>query len=415
MAAVAPVSGAVASTGRVVSDAMAAVLAALAVLGVVADRPLLTALGACVLLLTLLARVWTRHALDGVRYELAATPARAVAGDDVDLVVTIENPKRLPVPWLRVQEPLPPGLVLAGDGARGRGGFGIGWLTATTSLGGRERLRLHFRLRSVARGHYVLGPGRLTASDPFGLYSAERVQVRTGAALVVVPDPPARGPALPQAARPVGERRAPRRAVDDPHRPLAVREYRPGDPARSIDWKVTARRAAPWVRVNEPGAGGTVALLVECETRTGGIFDHSAARLEDVVRTAAALARDLLRAGWSVGLVADGVPPGQQARVAVAPGAGVAQLGLLMDALARVQPLVARPLSALVEHHAARLLPFGASVVCVAASLPESTAACLAARARRGARVDLVYVGAGDAPAIPGVCGVAWSPRDADP
>jgi uncharacterized protein (DUF58 family) len=399
-------------SGLVVSDAMAVVLAAVAGLGVVADRPLLTAVGACVLMLALLARLWTRHALEGVHYAISASPARAVAGDDVDLIVTLENHKRLPVPWLRVQEPLPPGLVLADAAGQVRGTFGTGWLTATTTLGGRERVRLHYRLRSVSRGHYVLGPGRVTAGDLFGLYLTERVQVRGDATLTVIPRIPATGPGVLSPARPLGERRSRRRGADDPQRPLTVREYRPGDPARRIDWKVTARRGAPWVRVNEPGAGGTVALLVECDTRERGVFDHSAARLEAVVCAAAAAARDLLREGYAVGLVADGVPPGDRSRVAVAPGAGPAQLNLLLDALARVQPLVPRPLADLVQVHAARLLPAGASVVCVAAALPEATAACLAARARRGLRVDLVWLGR-EAPAtIPGVRTVTWVPDE---
>ncbi len=402
-----------ARSGFVVSDAMAMVLVLLAVGGVVADRPLAAALGAVVLMLVLAARVWTRVALTGVDYALCIAPERAVEGDTVTLTLTLANAKPLPVAWLRVREHVPAGLELTHVQDTARGAFGATLLVATTGLGPRERVRLTYRLRATRRGHYVIGPGRVGSGDPFGFYEAERVVVRATGSLVVYPRIPALPCPLPPLARPLGDAAARRRTLDDPTRPVTVREHRAGDAARQVDWKVTARRGVPWVRVNEASVAGAVVLLLECDMRTRGVWDEAPELLEASVRIAAALARDLLARGHAVGLVANGVPPGDRSRVAVAPAAGPAQLAVILDALARVQSIVVKTLPELAAEHAGRVLPFGATVVCIAAVLREETARLLAARARRGARALLVRVSEGDEEdVVPGVS-VVWMPAEA--
>ena len=389
--------------GFVVSDLTVAALIVLAAIGAAADRTLPAVLCALVLILSLLARLWARAALEGVHYHCEASCARAFQGDELVLTLTLENRKRLPVPWLLISEQVPSGLELLDGEPVAAGVLGSTWLVATTALAPRERVRLSYRLRAVRRGHYRFGPARLSGGDPFGFYESQRMLLQMRATLVVYPRFAPRVPAVRALARPIGDVAARPRGIDDPTLPVSVREYRRGDPARAIDWKATARRGAPWVRLNDASVSGAVVLVVECETRTHSIWDDSPRLLESVLSTAATLARDLLAAGHAVGMVANGVPPGDHARVAIAPGAGPGQLPLLLDALARVQPLVLKPLAVLLDAHAGRVLSFGASVVCVAGVLPAATAAMLVTRARRGTRTVLVDVGEVDAAAVPGV------------
>jgi len=394
--------------GFVVSDLMVVMLAALAALGVVTARTELTALGALVLLLALLSRMWARVSLEDVDYECEPSTVRAVEGDELVLTLTLANRKPLPVAWVRVREHLPPGLepldAPVAGAAPGTGVLGGALLVTTTALGPRQRVRLRFRVRAHRRGHYVLGPARLAGGDPFGFYESERTVLRTADTLVVVPRIPVVENLSARLARPIGERARRRRGAGDPTLPVTVREYRSGDALRAVDWKVSARRGAPWVRVNDSSVHAALTLLLECDTRGAGGWDHSPEDLEQVVRAAAAIARDRLAAGHAVGLLANGVPPGDRARIALAPGAGPGQLAALLDALARVQPLVVRPLSVLLAEHAARVLPAGTGVVCIAAALQPDTRALLAARVRRGGRALLVQVGArgGDGEAPPG-------------
>ncbi|HEY5700924.1 MAG TPA: DUF58 domain-containing protein [Gammaproteobacteria bacterium] len=359
-------------SGFVVSDFMALVLLLLAVLGALLDRTLLSLVGALVLAVVLFARIWTRVVLEGVHYSLSVAPDRVFVGDQITLMLSIENRKRLPVSRIRVCERLPAGLVLIGDEDSARRTFGATLFDAVTSLAPNERVRIGYRLRALRRGHYHFGPARIEAGDPFGFYTASHAVMRPLANLVVYPKLVAPPPLIPLIARPMGDVAASRWQFDDRSLPSSVREYRAGDPVRTIDWKVTARRGKTHVRTHDPSLSGTIVLLLECDTRTESTQQGSPVMLERCVTAAASLASELVSRRYSVGLLANGVPPGDRARLVVPPGAGARQLGVILESLARVQPIVVRPLPILLDEHARRLLPFGASVICVTgAGSPE--------------------------------------------
>lgn len=380
--------------GFVVSDLMMFLLMVLATVGVFQDRAALATLGALVLVIALLSRMWARVVLQHVYYQCEASNPRALEGDELVLTLTLENRKPVPVPWVLIREQIPAGLQVLDGQASSIGLFRTTTLATTTSIGAYQRVRLRFRIKALRRGHYVLGPGRLTSGDPFGFYEAERVVVRAMHTLVVYP---AMWP-LPDShidfARPIGDVLTQARSVDDPTLPIAVREYTAGDPMRAIDWKVTARRGAPWVRVNAESVAGAVVLLLECDTRQQGIWDDSPVLLDRIVHTAASLARHLLSNGHAVGLVANGVPPGDHSRVALAPAAGRDQLGVLLDALARVQNIIAKPLPVLVAEHGPRVIPFGASVVGISAVSGDAMTQLLLERHAQGARALHIHVAA---------------------
>ena len=371
-------------TGFVVSDLMALVLLLLAVIGALLDRTLLSLVGALVLAVVLVARAWARVALEGVRYTLSATPARVFEGDELTLTLSIENRKRLPVSRIKVRERLPPGLVLVGREDSASPEFGATVFDAVTALAPNERVRLGYRLRASRRGHYVFGPARIEAGDPFGFYTSSLGVMRSAADLIVYPKLVARPPLMPLLARPMGDAVASMRAFQDPNLPATVREYRAGDPPRAMDWKVSARRGSPHVRINDASLSAAVAILLECDTRAEDAGEGSPAMLESCVRITASLASELVARRHSIGLLANGVPPGDSARVAVPPGAGPQQLGMILDALARVQSIIVKPLPVLTAENARRMLPFGASVICVTGIDCPQTSSMLTELASRG-------------------------------
>ena len=393
-------SGRIARSGFVVSDLMALVLLLLAVLGALLDRTLLSLVGALVLAVVLFARMFTRVVLEGVHYSLTATPARVFEGDPLTLTLTIENRKRLPVSKIRVRERLPPGLVLIGREESARRTFGATLFDAVTGLGPNERVRLVYRLRALKRGHYLFGPARIEAGDPFGFYTSTHAVLRPLADLVVYPKLVTTAHIEPPLARPAGNVVARLRSVEDPNLPATARQYRPGDPVRAIDWKLTAKRDALFVRTYDASLAGVVTVLLDCDARRRGAREASPAMLEACVRTAASIACQLEADRVSFGLLANGVPPGDRARLAVPPAAGTSQLRTVLEALARVQPVVVKPLSRLLVENAPRLLPYGASVICVAAAGAPGVPDTMAVLRRLGVPVLTVEVVDQEAPAV---------------
>ena len=380
-------------SGFVASDLMMLLLMILASVGVLQDRVVLVTLGSLVLVVALLSRAWARLVLRHVHYSCETSTSRALEGDNLWLILTLENRKPVPVPWVLVREQIPAGLQLVDGQPSSLGLFGTSSLATTTSIGAYQRVRLRFRIKALRRGHYVLGPGRLTSGDPFSFYESERIVAHAIHTVIVYPS---MWP-LPQGgielARPIGDALARARGVDDPTLPIAVREYTSGDSMRAMDWKVTARRGAPWVRVNASSVAGAVVVLLDCETRVRGVWDDSPQLLDRLIHTAASLACHLLARGHAVGLIANGVPPGDHARVALAPATGRGQLNVLLDALARVQNIVIKPLPLLVREHAPQVMPFGATVVGISAVSSDALLLLLAERRAKGASALHIHVG----------------------
>src|SRR3970040_1518638 len=78
---------------------------------VTSDGPLL-GLGAILFLAGLLARTWSQHALDDLRYERRMPESRAFAGERLRLTLRLVNDKLLPLPWVELRDLVPENLPL---------------------------------------------------------------------------------------------------------------------------------------------------------------------------------------------------------------------------------------------------------------------------------------------------------------
>jgi uncharacterized protein (DUF58 family) len=85
----------------------------------------------------------------------------------------------------------------------------------------------------------------------------------------------------------------------------SLRDYRLGDDRRTIDWKATARRAKPIVRVYQPEKNQTVLLLVDCGRHMAGEV-QGRPKLEHAVDAALRLAKVSLAQGDQVGVMTFG-------------------------------------------------------------------------------------------------------------
>lgn len=390
-------------SGSVVTDLIVVVLFVVAIVGAVAGKLFIAALCGLVIVLVGVSQLWARLALVDVAYRCVPSESRLMVGDSFDLALTIENGKPLPLPWVAISEFVPTGLTPDRADGPMRSQFGLYEVKETTSLGAYERVTFHRRLTARQRGHYAFGPSRVASGDIFGFYEARLESHRRPVSLVVYPRTVPLTEFAPPASRPVGEVYSPAWRIDDPTRPSGLREYRPGDPARRIDWKATARRDEVLVRTYDPSVSQRITILVECNTSMIDRWSNRPELLEAAVTGAASVAMRAAALRCAVGIVVNGNIAGGIAPSVVAPGAGPGQLAAVMTTLAGATSMTTKPLEEVVAVHAAEALPQGATIVYVAGVIRAPVAQYVASLRRRGHPVVALYVGDEAPPDVAGL------------
>jgi uncharacterized protein (DUF58 family) len=186
-----------------------------------------------------------------------------------------------------------------------------GELRDTASAGLLEKNRqplapeLHWTLTPRVRGDVTLGPIAVRLSGPLGLCSRQ-LTVPLVQTVKVYPDLSAlTHDALALArAHDADAKRLLRRPAEG-REFESLRDYRLGDDRRALDWKATARRGKPIVRVFQPEKNQTVLLLVDCGRHMAGQV-RGRRKLEHAVDAALRLAKVSLDQGDLVGVMTFG-------------------------------------------------------------------------------------------------------------
>ena len=353
---------------------------------------LLFALALVLLLTGIVSLLWSRRCLERVEYRRQLGQRRAFFGEEVELVVEVVNRKLLPLAWLEAEDELPTelaperGPVVATPRGRGR-------LVNLLSLRPYERVRRRYRLVCRARGEHVFGPVRLRSGDPFGFHAAEARSTQLDYLLVYPRVLPLERLGLPS-RDPFGELRTRSWLFEDPLRVVGARDYAPGDGPRRIHWPATARAGRLQVKLYEPTTSHRLVVVLNLNTVGPDWWaqGYDPELLELAVTTAASLAAWAAERGYQVGLSANGSVRRLGGRVRVPPGRDPEQLGRVLEALARALPFASGPLGALLREEA-RALPYGTTLVVVAARLDADAAAELRALGAAGNRVVLLLIG----------------------
>src|SRR5690606_38696508 len=172
-----------------------------------------------------LARWMTPRAFRALKMDLQFAD-HAFLGERVEVTLRLHNQKRLPLPWLQLDESVAPELA-GGPAPR----FAV-------SLRGRESREFHYAVQAIRRGYYRLGPLTVRTGDLFG-WSELRAQAPASYLTVYPRITPLARLGLPSRL-PFGTIASQRRHFEDPARPVGVREYYRGDSMRLINWKVSA-------------------------------------------------------------------------------------------------------------------------------------------------------------------------------
>ncbi|ALS27250.1 hypothetical protein IJ21_18490 [Paenibacillus sp. 32O-W] len=285
-------------------------------------------------------------------------PVRACfEGDRIEMIEEIENRKSIPVPWLRVESLLPTGLKF-----RSQTNLDIssGMLfqnhKSLFALMPHTKITRRHDVRAVRRGCYRLGSVTLTSGDLFGLARTMRQQ-DVGAELLVYPKPVPLDD-MPDAFRSwQGEMVVRRWIVDDPFVVAGVRDYRPGDPLRGINWKATARTGDLQVQVRDFTADGRLMVYLNIE-------DHElmwntvneVERAERGIALVAGIAEYAARQGLAFGFGVNAHDiDGPRISIRMSPASGAGRVMEVYEALARLVLARTESFAELLEAEAGRL------------------------------------------------------------
>lgn len=191
---------------------------------------------------------------------------------------------------------------------------------------------LTYRVRATTRGRFSLGPLHLRITGPLGLIRrcADLPDVVELEAWPDLGTLSRDALALVQGSSADVRRRQLR--PDDGREFHSLRAYRAGEDARGIDWKATARRDAPVVRVLRPEQHQPVLLLLDCGRHMSGL-SGGRRRLDLAVEAALRLAAASLASGDRVGLLCYDT----RVRVHLPPRSGREHLRALAAALIQIE------------------------------------------------------------------------------
>jgi len=220
--------------------------------------------------------------------------SHAYLGESTTITLTIENRSRLPIPWLQLDESVP---VQLQYGSR---------LSQAFRLSGRSSKTFTYKVRSMRRGYYQLGPAQVTIGDLFG-FKESRLRIMADF-LTVYPKIIPISRFGTRAKLPFGTVRCQQRLFQDPSRPVGVREFRNGDAIKHLNWKASAHAGSLLVKAYQPSM-----LLESMIFLNLNISDYSSRMRIDgpewAIVVAASLAAYLVDNRQSVGLTTNGADP----------------------------------------------------------------------------------------------------------
>jgi uncharacterized repeat protein (TIGR01451 family) len=374
----------------ILSDAWVLVALIIFVIGLIDGRnPALLSLGAVMLIVLAVGKVWRNLALMGVLYRRSYNRNHVFPGETVEMTITVTNNKSLPLSWLRFQDTLPVPPATENVISRPIGDtYDVHILINSYSMHSHEEIQRTYSLNFPQRGFYQIGPVTYQTGDIFTLFRIER-EYSYFDTLVVYPQVyPLEELGLP-AKEPFGDLKIRRSLFTDPINTRGIRDYQPQDRFRDIHWKATARRGELQTKIFDPSTGMTLGIFLNVATMPKHWMGFFPAVMERAVSVAASLASYGSEQGWGIGLYANGSFPNSDQSIRVPPGRSPDQLTYILEALAAVTEFATASIDTMLLRESPNL-PWVSTIVLVTAVVTEEIMAALLRLKEAGRRVVLI-------------------------
>jgi uncharacterized protein (DUF58 family) len=193
--------------------------------------------------------------------------------------------------------------------------------------------------------------------------------------------------------QPLGELRVRRYIFEDPILSMGVREYHYGDSLKRIHWKTSARSGKLVTKVFEPTTSIDLGIFLDVRTVVPPAWGMVSQLHELGIITAASIASQAMAAGYRVGFYVNQTRQYTGERIRLAPSQQAEQKVRILEALAQIHSSIEMTPAARFVTAESRNLPWGSTVLMIAAVPSEALLASLLRIKRAGRSVALVQVG----------------------
>ena len=248
--------------------------------------------------------IYRRKSFDRLTYRCAFSKAEVFEGEEVELIETVENRKRLPLPWMKSQITVDKMLFISEE-------YSVVTDTTRTVTGyftlpGRNRFERRWRVIPNCRGDYTISHVTLVASDLIGKAAFSKV-LQMDAHLTVLPCPADAEITIPHRSNQWGETVTRAYFPEDPFFLSGVREYTGRESLNSIHWKATAKMQQLMAYRRECTANRSLVILLNMQSRS--IEQHTVMdrdTVETAIRVCVSLLEETLSDSTPVQLCSNG-------------------------------------------------------------------------------------------------------------
>jgi uncharacterized protein (DUF58 family) len=309
---------------------------AVAFSGVILGSAPIVFIGAAIIGIRVVVDRWPRKALGALVYDRSVATTKTVVGEPVDVRLSLWNKSRLPIAWASAEDTMSSAL-------RVQGGREV---SVYGPMRPYERITRHLQVVPTKRGVHEIGPVRMAVSQHFGTQNLALEPAPVGTTILSRPHmAPVLGKYSPSA--PLAMHRARQSLFTDPTLFAGIRPFAPGDPARSIHWRASARERQLQTKRFEPALSRQQVLVLDVQTVDGPywLLESDDVLFEDLCVAAASIARDLIAHDAACGFAAAGFSHTTQLFAYLPPRADRAQIERIGDLLARLSSESSAPLN----------------------------------------------------------------------
>jgi len=335
-------------------------------------------------------RLWSRFCLHRIEYQRRLSHNQVFFGDEIVLEIEVTNRKPLPLPWLQVEDDLPEKVNLLKGRAQTSTEDRV-TLTNIFPINMYHRVKRRFPMRCSQRGAFIFGPTYIRSGDLFGFFRKEKKSDKLDHLLVYPRLVPLEKLGIPSRQL-FGDIRLKRHLFQDPVLTAGVRDYQPGDSLKRIHWKSTARVGRLQTKVYEPTTTVDISLFFDVRTLKAPLWGSVYQLQELGIIAAASICQCALKEGFRVGLQVNQVTRFSRGMLKVPHSGHPDQLMHILGALAQIHQSETIPIARHIRQEAANL-PWGSTLLVVAAEPSEDLLATLLDLKRVGRSVALVRVG----------------------